>query len=144
MPILNYTTTIDPVKTVGEIQAILVRGGAQRVRIEYKNSLPSAVEFSVDTPTLGVQHFRFAPNIAGVLESLKRAPKVPSSARNETQAARVAWRIEKDWLEAQFAKLDAMRMPLEQIMLPYMVTNKGETLYETLKAQHLALPAGTE
>lgn len=35
MPILNYTTKIAAAKTVGEIQAILARAGAQSISIDY-------------------------------------------------------------------------------------------------------------
>lgn len=137
MPILNYTTTIAASKTLGEIQQILATGGAESVRVEYKKGEPSAIEFSLETQTLGEQHFYFAPNIEGVLKSLENAPKVPYSKQTMEQATRVAWRIEKDWLEVNFAKLEAMKLPLEQLMLPYMVTQKGETLYQHFKAGHL-------
>lgn len=139
-PILNYTTQIAASKTVLEIQTLLVAQGAQSVRVEYKSAQPSAIEFSLQTETMGLQYFYFAPSVSGVLLSMKLNPKVLTSKCNEEQATRVAWRIEKTWLEANFAKLDAMQLPLEQIMLPYMVTKKGETLYETLKNGHPALP----
>ena len=142
MAILNYTTSIEASKTVVEVQALLLKQGAKRISIEYDGELPTAIEFSLQTDTLGLQHFYFAPNVSGVLLSLQAEPKVPSKSKTRAQAVRVAWRIEKTRLEAQFAKLEATKMPLEQIMLPYMVINPGATLYDSLKAQHLALTTG--
>ncbi len=49
----------------------------------------------------------------------------------------VAWRIVKDWLEAQLALLQSRQVKLEQVMLPYMLGTgeQGEpvTVYEALR-----------
>ena len=134
MAILNYTTKISASKTVGEIQAMLAQKGARSIRIDYDKGEPVAVEFETDTPTMGRQFYNYAPNVEGVLRSLKKDPKVPSGYCNLEQARRVAWRIEKDWLEAQFAKMESMEVPLERLMLSYMVNN-GTPLYEALVEQ---------
>jgi len=142
MAILNYTTKIDAGRTVGEIQAMLAKKGANSIRIDYEKGVPVAVEFETDTPTMGRQFYRYAPNVAGVLESLEREASVPARLADLDQARRVAWRIEKDWLEAQFAKLEAMKMPLEHLMLPYMVNNNGKLLYEALVEQKAKMLGG--
>ncbi len=69
------------------------------------------------------------------MESLQRDPNVPSRFCDLEQARRVAWRIEKDWLEAQFAKSEAMRFPLERLMLSYMVMGQ-KPLYEKMVESH--------
>ena len=135
MAILNYTTKIDAAKTVGEIQAMLAKKGAASIRIDYEKGVPIAVEFETDTPTLGRQFYSYAPRVEGVLESLQRDPNVPSRFCDLEQARRVAWRIEKDWLEAQFAKSEAMRFPLERLMLSYMVMGQ-KPLYEKMVESH--------
>lgn len=38
MPLMNYSTKIDPHRTVSEIAAILVRHGASRIMQEYDGS----------------------------------------------------------------------------------------------------------
>ncbi len=142
MAILNYTTKVDAAKTCGEIQAMLVRKGAASVRINYQSRQPLAVEFETDTKALGRQFYSYAPNVAGVLAAMKRDPKIPSSLKTEEHARRVAWRIEKDWLEAQFAKIEAMDVPLERLMLPYMVMPNGVPLFEAMIEQRKALTEG--
>lgn len=51
------------------------------------------------------------------------------------QAARVAWRIAKDWLEAQAALIDAEMALLDEVMLPYMLGDRGQTVYDIFRTQ---------
>ena len=142
MPILNYTTTISATKTAGEIQTLLVKKGAKSVRLDYENGEPQSIEFETNTALLGHQFYRYAPNVAAVLTEMKGDPKVSRSQCTTDQARRVAWRIEKDWLIAQFAKIEAMSVPIEQIMMPYMLSVDGRTLFEMMVEQRKALPEG--
>ena len=58
------------------------------------------------------------------------------------QAERVAWRIVKDWVEAQMAILESEMVQLDQIFLPYMVNDNGQTVFEVYRANQLFLEAG--
>jgi hypothetical protein len=136
MAILNYTTKVEAAKTVGEIQAMLVKKGARSIRVDYQGGVPLAVEFETETKTLGRQFYCYSPNVEGVLRSMKNDRAVPNPLCNLEQARRVAWRIEKDWLESQFAKIEAMEVPLERLMLPYMVSNDGRPLYQVIADNH--------
>lgn len=139
--ILNYTTRIAATQTVAQIQALLVRHGALSVRVDYSgDGEPVAIEFETNTLTLGRQAYRYEPNVSGVYRTLENSAKVPRSQRTTEQARRVAWRIEKSWLEANFAKVQASETPLERVMLSYLVTEQG-TLYDTLVKAHKAMPA---
>lgn len=134
MPILNYTTTIDPAKTVGEIVAMLVKAGATQVGIDYHDQEPVSVRFLLRA---GEQQllFRLPANSEGVLRALKRTKQkgVYSRHRTPEQARRVAWRIVKDWLEAQLAIIEAEVAAAEQVFLPYAVTPDGRTVFEHFK-----------
>lgn len=143
MPILNYTTTISAAKSAGEIQALLAKKGAKSVRLDYEDGEPLAIEFETDTKTLGRQFYRYAPDVAGVKTAMEADPKIPWSKCTTEQARRVARRIEKDWLLAQFAKVEAMNVPIEQIMMPYMLTQTGRTLFDSMVDHHKALPEAT-
>ena len=37
MALLNYTTTVDAIKTAGEIEVILIKGGAKAIQKEIDN-----------------------------------------------------------------------------------------------------------
>ena len=75
--------------------------------------------------------FSLTPNIEGVLEAMKQS-RAPKNLLNIEQAGRVAWRIEKDWLEAQLAKIESgLATPL-QLLLPYAVAKDGSTFYQKI------------
>jgi len=55
------------------------------------------------------------------------------------QAERVAWRIVKDWVEAQMAILESEMVQMDEIFLPYMVNNNGQTFFEAYRNNQLML-----
>lgn len=60
------------------------------------------------------------------------------------QAERVAWRIIKDWIEAQMAILESEMVTMDEIFLPYTLDNKGNTLYQLFATNALQLNAPME
>ena len=58
------------------------------------------------------------------------------------QAERVAWRIVKDWVEAQMAILESEMVQMDEIFLPYMLSNSGQTVFEAYRNNQLALGGG--
>lgn len=133
MPIKNYTTTISVQKTTNEIQEILGRAGAQAVLTEYdpgERGLVVAVSFKIRVAGDFLVAFRLPARIDGVLLTLKRQKGVPRRFCNREQAARVAWRIIKDWITAQLALVESEIAGLAEVFLPYVEMGDGETLYE--------------
>ena len=55
------------------------------------------------------------------------------------QAERVAWRILKDWVEAQMALIDIEMARFEEVFLPYIQTNNGQTVYARLEEKQFLL-----
>lgn len=130
MPILNYTTEIDVHKSVGEISAILAKAGAMAVSVDYDgDGQPTALMFLIKflgTPI----NFRMPSRWEGVAARLVADPKVPRAFKTDKQARRVAWRILKDWTEAQIAIIEAGQAEVTEVFLPYAVTESGQTLYQ--------------
>lgn len=142
MPILNYTTEVQVGKTMGEIQTALARRGVQRISTLFDDDgTPAGLGFTMKTE-YGVHEFELPVRTAGVLAAMKRDPKVPASKCTLEQAARVAWRIARDWLEAQAALIDAELATLDEVMLPYMVTDTGRTVYVETRQRLLAIEGG--
>jgi hypothetical protein len=143
MPILNYTTTISADKTASEIGRTLAKGGAASVSTMYDEGRPVGVGFSLATPH-GDRHFRLPVNVDGVHAALSRDRSVPARYQVPAQAERVAWRIVKDWIEAQVALVQAQMATLDEVMLPYLLEGgSGRTLYQVYVAnEHAALEAG--
>ena len=128
MAILNYTTQIDASKTAAEVQQILAKGGAKQVSIDYDEGIPSALTFSITYLEQPI-HFRLPCNVDGVYKSLCNS-KIPSSKKTTAQVRRVAWRIIKDWVEAQLAIVESRQAQMTEVFLPYAVQEGGQTLFQ--------------
>ena len=135
MAILNYTTSISTEKTAGEIQKKLATAKAQAILFEYNDeAIMSAISFRIMTPH-GVISFRLPTNTDGVYKSLISDSCVPKRLRTREQAARVAWRILKDWVEAQLAIVNAEMAQMAEVFLPYAQNEAGETVYKLLETK---------
>ena len=141
MSLLNYTTTIRAEKTANEITTILVRGGARQIMSEFdEKGNVSGVSFSIETLT-GVRGFTLPVKEGPVEAVMRRDNKIPQRLKTKDQARNVAWRITKDWLEAQMALIETEMVSFDQVMLPYMRSLDGSTLYEQYVAGHEMQPA---
>lgn len=140
MAILNYTTTIDAFKTVSEIEYILMKHKAKSIMKNYKGESITGLSFLIDT---GMQQIpvRLPVKVDECLEVLKREKEngTKNIKATKEQAERVAWRILKDWVEAQMALLDIEMVRFEEIFLPYIETNSGQTIYERLEEKQFLL-----
>ena len=135
MPILNYTTKVPVNRTMAQIQDKLAKAGARGILCEYDTSgEPSQITFSIETPQ-GVVYFKLPANVQGVSKVLSDQNKY----KDESHARRVAWRILKDWVEAQLAIIEAGMAELSQVFLPYAQTGTGETFYEVVKSDKLLI-----
>lgn len=135
MPLLNYTTKVSVFVTLGEIQAQLVKHGAKKIMQDYDDSGHIvSVSFAIDTP-LGLRAIRLPANAKEVHNVLQKQ-KVKCDFE---QAERVAWRILKDWIEAQMAILESQMVQMDEIFLPYMVNGAGQTLFQAYQNNQLLI-----
>ena len=125
--LLNYTTSISPEKTVSEIQQKLAQHGAFQI---LHDGMISGVSFKIRTK-FGELAFQLPANIEAV-EKIMQSQFRRGKMVGKEQATRVAWRIIKDWTEAQLALLQTGMVTVEQVFMPYMQDAKGRTLYEAL------------
>lgn len=139
MPLLNYTTKVDIYTTLGVIQGQLVKHGAKKIMQDYDdNGKIAALSFLIETP-VGERGIRLPANVDAVYEVLRRQ-KVKC---DRDQAERVAWRIVKDWVEAQMAILESEMVQMDEIFLPYMINGSGQTLFEAYRSNQLLLEGET-
>jgi hypothetical protein len=130
--LLNYTTSISAEKTVAEIQTKLAKAGAHQILQEYSGGVISAVSFRIKTQ-FGDMAFRLPADIDKVHIVLQKQFRRGKFAERE-QAARVGWRILKDWAEAQLALIETGMATIEQVFLPYWQGGSdGQTLYEVIR-----------
>lgn len=157
MALLNYTTTVAVEKTVGEIQATLHKHRCRGIQTRYSDDGEiTGLAFTLKTE-FGEKDYAMPVNVDGVMATLKaekqagrleglpwRVIEDPGELRRQSQ--RVAWRILKDWLEAQLAIVQSRSVTFEQVMLPYMLVESDEgmkTVFEVYRAQN-ALPPPAE
>lgn len=141
---LNYTTKIPARKTIAECQDLLARAGAISTSVQYRDRQPVGLAFEYETQ-FGVRAFAMPVAADGIAAQMKRLDaehgwpaylyKGGAGSKNRAHymtrehATDVAWRIAKDWLEAQLAIIDASMVTLDQVMLPYLHI-EGQTLYD--------------
>ena len=134
--LLNYTTTIDPERTISEIQRMLLAHGVTAMMTEYDGRQVSSVSFQI------VMHgkkagFRLPCNWRAVravfdeqgIRSVKHKDK-----DLDNQATRTAWRIVFEWVRAQLALVEVNMVTVPQIFLPYMIMRDDRTLAEHVES----------
>lgn len=154
--LLNYTSTKPVWETVGEIQGLLAKHGATHVMTKYAENGGGAITgiaFVVPTEH-GPRQFELPVQVEGVQQRLLEIYNATPSGQgmkkrggkpDGDRARIVAWRILKDWLEAQLALVEIGMAQVDQVMLPYMhIDDKGTTLYQryALHAGSLELASG--
>lgn len=140
MPLLNYTTKVDVYETIGVIEGKLAKHGARKILKEYGDDGEiSALSFMVNTPA-GPQAIKLPVNVDAVHKVLLRQ-KVKA---DREQAARVAWRIIKDWVESQLAILETEMVTMDEIFLPYMLMDGQRTVYQVYVDNQLRIGDGRE
>jgi hypothetical protein len=146
MAILNYTSIIEPEQTIGEIQKMLSRHNVSAMMTEYDGPHVSAVSFRLNIEGRPMS-FQLPCNWRAVLEVFHEqgitSGKLKHKDRNiENQAIRTAWRVIRDWIEAQLALVEINMVTVPQIFLPYVMTKDGKTLYEKMVDSNFLLGSG--
>ena len=142
MPILNYTTKIAPLKTAGEIQGILASKGAKSINIDYASGEPVALWFKIEVRGVDIA-FRLPCNWEGVEQAMRRDRTVQPRYQSRDQAKRVAWRIVKDWVEAQLAIIESGQAEIGEVFLPYAIVGEhGQTLFQKIQSNPKLLTTG--
>ncbi|HEX5704836.1 MAG TPA: hypothetical protein VFX97_16680 [Pyrinomonadaceae bacterium] len=137
MPILNYTTTVEAAKSIAEIQGILAKHGARKISTDFDdNGNVSGIDFIILIDGLPLA-IRLPCDVEGVYRTLIRAKGVPRRSHTKLQARRVAWRILKDWIEAQLALYEVGQAELGQVLMPYAIDAQGRTAYDAFKEVHI-------
>lgn len=151
MALLNYTTTVPVERSIAEIQKMLSMQGVQGILTEYDGPNVSAVSFRI-LVSGNMIDFRLPCNWKAVQQvfikknenRIRRNGRLPDRIpESQEHATAVAWRIIKDWVEAQLALVELSQTTIPQVFLAHAVTASGETLGERmLKSPGLLLGSG--
>jgi hypothetical protein len=152
--IKNYTTEVPAMKSIGQIQFNLAAHGATAIMVHYgTDHEPESLAFVIPTPQ-GEIPFRLPANVKKLEALLLKQLSISSYHTFDTQyqaqrkhkvgeqAKRVAWRIIKDWVDAQLAIIETEMVTIEQVFLPYMQVKNGQTLYQVMQEKRFMLTMG--
>jgi len=147
VPLLNYSTKVSVEETHMEIARMLAKAGATHMVTQYDAFRPSGLSFVIKTAWNTQEEFvlpaKWEPVQALLRQQYRQGKIAPRFAERE-QAERVAWRIVKDWVEAQLALVETGMVKLEEVFLPYMLAGPDKKpLYIGIQEHRLALTAGT-
>ncbi|NHI16846.1 hypothetical protein [Microbacterium excoecariae] len=133
MSIKNWTTTISPEKTAGEVMGMLSKHAARQISMTYSDDgVLAGLSFTLRTE-YGHREFALPVRVEGVMSAMKRDRSIPASKQTPEQATRVAWRIARDWLDTQLALVAAGLASLDEVMTPWMLDGGGRTMYEVMR-----------
>lgn len=138
--IKNFSTEIPVSRTIAEIEKMLTKYGATAIMKEYDGETPIMLIFAIVTKhgQMGVRLPIHPDKVLAVFKKQVSDGLLPRKYWNgdwaNAQAHRVAWRIIKDWLDAQITLLNIEMVKLEEIFLPYIYSDKLKmTVYEMLE-----------
>lgn len=135
MALLNYTTTVPAEQTIGEIQKMLSEYGVVAMMTEYEGRNVSAVSFRLILDGKDM-NFKLPCNwraVAAIFQQPAHRRKLKCRIDQiDEQAIRTAWRIIRDWTQAQLSLVEINMVSLPQIFLPYAIMHDGRTLGEAL------------
>lgn len=145
MPLLNYTTKIPWERSYAEVKALLIAHGAKGFmeRVDDHGYITDMV-FSLSTPD-GEIPIKIPIDVESTLKILIKQycnGEIGKQFTEPKRARNIAWRIIKDWLQAHIWLVETEMMKMEQILLPYMLVNKKQTLYEAMRDKHFLLGEG--
>lgn len=143
MPILNYTTTVSSDKSIGQIQKCLAKHGVSQVLTEYgTEGEVAAVSFRMLYNDVMIS-FRLPAHVDSIYVIMQNEKRVQRKHRTRDHARRIAWRIIKDWVEAQLALVEAEQAEMVEVFLPYAQDPRtGETIFKKLARSDFKLLGG--
>ena len=140
MALMDYSTKVPVVRTIEQIEKVLLNTGAERISKEYADGEVTGFSFVIRIgPEQRAAYSLPAEwrKIKGVLEQQVDRREIPRSALREGQAERTAWRILLHWLKAQLALIETSMAQFDQVMLPFLTFRDGRTMYEhVVEAQY--------
>ena len=134
--IANYTTKVAARRSLNEIMSMLAENGARHVLIDHDiEGQPCSLAFRIRDTAFKLPIY--PKEVIATLEMDGAAARY----RTTEHANDIAWRIVRDWLRAQLALIESGMVALDEIMLPYALTDGGMTALERYRAGTLLLEA---
>ena len=137
MNIKNYTSEVDPTKSMANIEKWLIEIGASNISKKYENKICTGLTFVYTDPHLNNSlafHLKAQVDECFKIfwkERVQQTDKQKAGVMK--QANRTAWKILSDWTEIQCSTILLGQATTLQMFLPYVYDVKNdETLYEKI------------
>lgn len=139
----NYTTKVPVSKSIGEIISFLVEAGASNISQDFdSNQDCTAIKFVITHVEQSVI-YKLQPKPGSAERILLSARKrVDNEVKEKVrkQSYMVAWRILRDWVDAQCALIKLEQATPLELFLSYAYNPaKDETFYDRIEAGNLKL-----
>jgi len=131
------TTEINPLRTIGEIHAYLVRMGAMRIMNTYENGEAVTVHFILKINNVEIP-FELPARIDPIYKILHAGRYYNQATADLEQAKRVAWRQIYRWIQAQLALIETGMAEPAEVFMPYMQVAGADGSPTTLYKKALA------
>ena len=137
MPTKIKNATSTTTRTFDIIQKTLADHGVRQITYDYdgKGKI-TAIAFCIEIGG-DLYPFRLPARVEKVEHLMYSRYATPAQ---KEQAYRTAWANIRDWIAAQLALIDTGMVTAEEIFLPYMIGNRGNTFYEEMSESHFLLP----
>jgi hypothetical protein len=147
MSLKNYTSQVSAIRSINAIECKLAAHGAKQILKEYTtDGLVASISFIIHSNGIELP-FHLPSRVAACEQVLRSGVKKPRRDTYENikeQAARTAWKILTDWVDAQMAMVELAQVDMLEVFLPYLFDrNHQRTFYQALEIQGFrkALPA---
>lgn len=114
---------------------MLAKHRATHISIRNEGSMPVGITFTMNYKNVPL-NFAIPCRIENVWKVIKDDPKAAKVLRKrhtEAQAARIAWRIVKGWVEVQLAIVEVEMATIEEVFLQYLILPEtGERLADKI------------
>lgn len=136
-PALKNTHSESP-HVFADIQKTLVAHKAKGVTFEFDDGRTVGISFWLEVKGRTLS-FRMPARIGNVERIFRSRKGRPLTDREKVQAYQTAWANIRDWLSAQFALIETEMVAEEEIFLPYLLNDHGQTLYEVMEERQFLL-----
>jgi len=144
--IKNYTTGKPAHETIAEIQRMLAEAGATGIAMEFDDS--GGIESLFFKMKVDEKEMPFKlPAKPEAVYKILFADMLQKNRYDEDRKQKslnIAWRIIRDWLDAQLALVKLEQAEAAEIFFPYLLVEDNKTLYEAAKITQFEnlLPSG--
>lgn len=138
--IKNYTSDTPMDKSVTALQRLLVDKKCERILIDYENSALVAITFIIRTER-GSHPVSLPARFDGVAHVMYGTKLAQLNDKQVSQVRRTAWKNILDWVDAQFALIEAEMVKTEEVFLPYIIMG-NQTIFKHFENETLQLNPG--